>query len=514
MPATLDTLSLELVDLIVTLLEPNQGLARYATISKTWQYAVERYTFKHPQSFSSELSRLKMIIGDSPRRIGHVKSLSYSIDLPLFSLNRHTNFERRREHQANLVAFRNEVINLWTELATWQDNSHVSSQGLKLVLSADTPSYRDRYRESPTSTGYGHERWAYPEHSLTLHNDKEDPLALPSLSSISDLSIATSGRRIHPTAIKQILDSLPHLCKLDLKIWPVKRKNKSLRAEMRNALASALESPSLQNLEVLRIDMEESTPYDHNYQTAEIDPDYPDGDHLCRAVCTLAQRSLRELYMGQECLISPVLWGFDRVNRDREEKSFPYLEKLQIDFALYTYDGRWYYTGDPSEGADHGFNEADHRDAAPPLTSDSEPDSCSSYNSEYADTLNEELEDELNGNTPYNSWRQVPDLSMFNPLIRALVSATLRMPRLMALRVRANNPGEDEYGISVECAGPGIRAQGVYSEGISSTLQPEDQLGKWRWVVHMGYRGSWDLPGDIQELMREKLGEEGEILIF
>ncbi|KAL3469567.1 hypothetical protein BJX99DRAFT_251913 [Aspergillus californicus] len=430
--ATLDSLSSEIIDLIIKHL----GLGGYAAISRTWQCAVERYTFRHIAAYSDELPRLQSLVGQDPRRLSLLQTLSYKIDLPLHSLNRRRNFERRREHQANLVAFRQEVVCLWTELAAWQDEDSLApSQDLNLVLVAEVPLYRGR-DDLPwweiLGPGLGCECWAHPEHSLSLDNSVDGPPSLPVLPRVTNLIIARSGRRIHPTAIQEILVSLPNLRFLDLTIWPVKPKNKAIRAEMRDHLARALDAPSLEKLEILRITMDEWTPCNHNFMITDIqDPNYPDGDHLNRAVCKLVQTSLRELHLLGEYMISPVLWGLDGENPDRETNLFPHLQKLEVRFPIITYDGRWYYTGDPRCGMDdQDFEDEDDDDdgfggGQTPSSTSSDTDSCSSTY--------------LNGVNPQAAWRTSPDPAMFDPLIKGLVSAAARMPELVSLRASTTN---------------------------------------------------------------------------
>ncbi|KAL2857283.1 hypothetical protein BJY01DRAFT_137459 [Aspergillus pseudoustus] len=279
---------------------------------------------------------------------------------------------------------------------------------VRLAVAAEALPVIDRDRDGEcTPFGIGHQRWAYPEHKLTPHDNDGEAFTIPVLRNVAEFEVYKSGRRICPTAISQIISSLSNLRKLEVYAFPVQPKYKNLRAEMRDNLAHALDNPVLENLEVLRIEMEEETPCSHNYPiTAQEDPVYPDRDHLCRAVCNLAQRSLRELYMVGPCLISPALWGLSssNLNTDKLEITFPHLETVKIEFILVTYDGRWYYTSDPSEAlSDEGDDIPGQTDSQRELASDSDSGSCSSFNSEYHDEIDEDRQDYLNGKQPYNS---------------------------------------------------------------------------------------------------------------
>lgn len=225
---------------------PSQGLSRYATISKKWQMAIEQYTFSAVKTDSSNFPKLKQIIGTCPRRKCILKELFYRIDLPPYSENQKHCFERHREHKANLFAFRKGLKDLWEELSLWS-NGENASLGLRLVLTVDAP-----------VKGVGDDGWACPEHSLTLDDSEESAdsadSVLPNFPCIISLHLARTGRRIHPTTIGILLLSLPNIRNLDMKMHPVQRKHKTLVVKYRNALAKALESPTLHNLETADMD--------------------------------------------------------------------------------------------------------------------------------------------------------------------------------------------------------------------------------------------------------------------
>ncbi|KAL4866006.1 hypothetical protein BDV12DRAFT_173545 [Aspergillus spectabilis] len=124
---------------------PSRGLARYATISQKWQFAIERYTFASLVTFSDDLFRLKRVVGNCSRRRSHVRELWFSIDLPLYSDSRRSCLERLEEHQANLAAFQQGVQDLWEELLRW--NKECPPSGMKLVLNAEAPVDRGRENE-------------------------------------------------------------------------------------------------------------------------------------------------------------------------------------------------------------------------------------------------------------------------------------------------------------------------------------------------------------------------------
>ncbi|KAL4779252.1 hypothetical protein BJX76DRAFT_361966 [Aspergillus varians] len=488
---SLDTLPLEVLNLILFSLgdtapprisrlsdgpPPNQGLSCYAAISRKWQTAVERYTFAAVKTNSSDLAQLKRVVAKWPCRRNILKALLYQIDLPVYSASRSRCFERRREHQANRRTFQNGVQDLWEALSLWNDGDNVSS-GLRLVLTAEAPV---QFPE-----GLQADRWAYPEHSLTLDDAGVTPV-LPKISCITALQVAYAGRRIHPAAIGTLLASLPNLQDLDLKIWPIQRQHRALVAEHITTLAQALESPTLARLEQLRIWLGQHTPGDHNYETALArDPSYPAGDVLNHAVFKLAQRSLRELYLDEAWMISPALWGV-----------ISHSSRMMA---------RWLCTGDPNEVRPL------EGDAPPPPREEPEPDSDSnsSFNSEVGDEIDDYHEEVLNGDEPRHPWRVKPDPDTFHPLACVLVAAVLRMPSLEHLKIGTTQAGAEYHEVKFEYLRPGRTADTVPFED-----QTPEQREKWRWIVSLGLEASWELPEDIRELMERRMGEDGEVIFY
>ncbi|KAE8313620.1 hypothetical protein BDV41DRAFT_536408 [Aspergillus transmontanensis] len=113
--------------------------------------------------------------------------------------------------------------------------------------------------------------------------------------------------------------------------------------------------------------------------------------HLCRS-------SLEALNLTRSCLISPVLFN--------GTAPFPYLQNLNIDAVMLTYDGRWYYTGDYSSMNCH---------------------------LQYSAEDTERGEAMLNGQEPHHLWRTEPDPEMFGALVKSMAEGMNRMPRLLLL---------------------------------------------------------------------------------
>ncbi|KAL4906727.1 hypothetical protein BDW74DRAFT_177037 [Aspergillus multicolor] len=475
---------------------PSQALASYATVSRKWQAVVEQYSFAAVKTTSSNLAQLKEVIAGCARRRDNLRALFYQIDLPAYTKNQNHRFERRQDHEANVVAFQAGIQELWAELSRWGLGENPAS-GLRLVLTA----------EAAVPFPVWEDRWVYPKHSLTLDAPSVDP-GLPMLPCVSLFQLAETGRSVHPAAIRTLLDTLVNLRDLHLKIWPIRRRHRALVAEHMTALAQALESPALSRLRILRIWAGQHTPLDHSYDTAlGRDPDYPDGDVLNQAVYKLMQQSLQELYLEEAWMISPALWGANDqgvANKGEDSTLLPYLRIVSVRFPLMAYDGRWFYTGDPREIPPL------EGDTPPPDWEESDSDAASSFGG-FPDEIPYYRDGVLNGDQPEHPWMVRPDPSTFHPVARAITSAVLKMPQLQHLRVGTTETGGEGYEIDLEYVQPGIKA-----DSIPSAHQTPEQRGRRRYVVSLGLDAQWDVPDDIREPMERRISADrgGEVIFY
>ncbi|KAL4875379.1 hypothetical protein BJY04DRAFT_232653 [Aspergillus karnatakaensis] len=537
MPATLDSLSLELTEIAVWHLFLNSlgdrhSFASYALVSRKFQVAVERILYT-----TRELSSNVASISAHPWRRKALRSLTLNIALPDYDSDNRYVLEQRREHSANLAAFRNSVVDLWKQLSRWKDKSPGT---LELTVTAAAETDEESY-------GWYHEddednRWLYRENLLAL----ADTVQLPTVACVYSFEIGTSGRPVHPQTVGRMLRSLPDLRSLHLRIAPGQMKNRAVRAQYRVDLALALESPTLSKLEVLGLSMGEITPENHDFSIVEDkDPAYPDGDVLCHAIRKLAQRSLVELSLGT-VVISPALFS-----ASGEEVSFPFLKEVTVSFPLFTHDGRWYYTGDrpnydleeedyDGEASSEGETlegAASEEQSPTQQDSDSEEDfdygtpdwavgkeqklnidiptedesDCES--SEQRAPLNTDRSNYLNGDLPDRRWRNRPDPETFNPLVQALTEAALRMPKLDVLRFRTKlGRGDDslhrDRDITFQFLAPGYLLAKCIWAGYK-----EPGCKKWRWVVDLGEYVQWEVPEDVLAMMKERVGEDGEVMV-
>ncbi|OGM49435.1 hypothetical protein ABOM_003579 [Aspergillus bombycis] len=442
---------------------PILNIASYAVISRSWQYAVERFTMADIHTHSSDLLSFREIFS-RPRRRQTLRRLEYEIDLPVFSANRVSRSERHKERDK---AFKKGLIDLFDGLATWD------KQGVYLAI---TTSSSVDLGHRPLDLDMG----LWPRYrtlrDIYLSSDNAE---LPELSCIGSLYIPDVERYLYPSVIAWIISSLPGLESLRLKLNAPAPRKKELQ-EYRLALAKALDSPSLSNLKELYISFEESIPLNHSYETQAEDPVYPDGDVLNLSLRRLAETApLESLVLTGWWPISPALFN--------GTAPFPYLQDLHIDAAMLTYDGRWYYTGNPDSVDPHFQFDTDEDEG-----SDSDP----SIISEDTEAANGQGEAVLNDDEPQHLWRTEPDPQMFDALMKSMAEAMNRMPRLLGLEFRMGVYPTGDHAISFEYSATGH---------VPCGDRCRDTLSQWA--------AKWEIPDEILKLWRERLGWEGVILL-
>ncbi|KAE8318612.1 hypothetical protein BDV41DRAFT_521528 [Aspergillus transmontanensis] len=492
----MDYLSQEILQIIITHLlavppikhptpwepQPVPKVAQYATISRNWQYAVERFTMADIKKYSADLDMFRQVFS-TPRRRKLLRKLEYEIDLPTYSKNRILCLERRRESKANDEAFNWGVKDLFDEMSSWE------TQGMDVTLTASSPMDRHR-RSSELGCGLSDKRWSFEDNYLTLDSE----VSLPQLPFVEGLTIANARRSLHPSAIGKIISSLPSLEQLTMELNAPKAKRVEMQNEHRASLANALESTSLSNLRTLDIYIEQDIPYNHNFKNQPTDPQYPDGDVLNIAIRKLAEKThLTTLNLTGWWLVSPALFNTD--------KTFPYLQKVQIQGALITYDGRWYYSGNPAD-VEASYDPIRYGDDD---EDSSDSDSNSSFNSEFQDSLPEHREALLNGERPYHMWKTQPDLQMFDPLMKVMATAILRMPRLRTFSFSIGWNYMDDNAILFEYLKPG--------EELEPFGYRPHELDMTRCYVTLMPEVRWEVPGDVATLWKEAVGDKGVVAV-
>jgi hypothetical protein len=100
---------------------PKKFFPKYATISRNWQYAVERITFSSIGLKSTELGDFSRMFAPAHRN-AVLRSLRYEIVLPTYDDLACAVFESAEDQDANDDAFSEAVHGLFAVLKSWPEN--------------------------------------------------------------------------------------------------------------------------------------------------------------------------------------------------------------------------------------------------------------------------------------------------------------------------------------------------------------------------------------------------------
>ena len=127
-------------------------LPAYATISRSWQYAIERQTFREIAIKSTELVDLSHIVVNHRRK--SLRRLELIVILPTYTDKACAKFETNEDTQSNNQVFTKAIQNLLALLRSWHDEFQTTEndggaliqQSLRLYI-GDCYSPKDcRYR--------------------------------------------------------------------------------------------------------------------------------------------------------------------------------------------------------------------------------------------------------------------------------------------------------------------------------------------------------------------------------
>ncbi|EON63416.1 hypothetical protein W97_02643 [Coniosporium apollinis CBS 100218] len=146
----MDRLSLEILAIIVSYLNPSDFI-EYVSVSRQWQFAIERYTFRSLRLKSDDYDFFTRVCSDS-HRAAAIAELEYDVILPAYSDEQCAKFESEKDEKANNEAFTNAIKRLFETLHLWgnpsNDGAH-KMRGRPIMLSLGAYSTTDpRYREA------------------------------------------------------------------------------------------------------------------------------------------------------------------------------------------------------------------------------------------------------------------------------------------------------------------------------------------------------------------------------
>lgn len=493
-------LSPELLSIIFTHLLAKSAQERpsaYATVARSWQYAVEAFSLADLTIKSKELETFgRRFSGPGRHRRGLLRQLNFNIGLP-------THGDSQRDHTTNECAFGSAVQSLFALFESWDkeyDADHVGQEGsaasrsgpnvkLNLWLSYDVDT---KNADGPVDHAFNvcNSSAARRYHTLLPEFN------LPQVQCVTGLTIGLSlGRAPHPATLCQIASLLPSLESLDLSWWDPAVKRYEMRKEHRAALAVGLRSlsialPKLERLCIRRQDGRD--PSNHSFACGNLQNDGV--DILCDAIRHLAETChLRELQLENIMISRDLFLG---------SSIFRHLRRLDITSGILAPSGKWYYTGDPAsveayEGDDILDSDDDDDDAESDADSEDSGDEDNSTRDRF-----------VNGERPHHEWRTRSDPDTFNPLIQDLTDAVLkRMPSLQWARLEMGGGLQEILGIIIQ-----------YCEAGHPFISPPGKRRKRPWVEDVTVRrckawvargSEWDVPSELLATWREWAGALG-----
>ncbi|KAJ9637716.1 hypothetical protein H2199_007207 [Coniosporium tulheliwenetii] len=473
----MDRLSTELLAAIISYLEP-PDLINSLTVSRQWQFTVERHTFRSPHVRSSELDRFATVFSAS-NRAGALVKLNFHIVLPAYSDDRCAKFENEKEKKANNEAFTDALIGLFKIFHSWENSNAVRTRPFALNFGAYSPS-DPGFREERDRPG-----------DLMLHRYEHSflsllkPEELPSVESITHFPHGVLGTRcVAAAAIATIAAKLPALESID---WELEdAASQEIRRVIRVVtvyFAQALFAIKASKLKSFSLSFPFIPPQNEFFEfPSAIPPNFsPTDDPLSSALYAISQiPSLQVFRLLGEISISPSLFGPTPSTGETpiaQPATYPSLEAIALELNRTTPSGDWLFAGDPAD-ADLINYDSDTYDSQS-TTSVSSRNSGDSDDSRIHDT------------------RIAPEL--LDPLVRSLTQALSRMPKLNWLNLELRTVGEGA-GLQIFCLGP---------ERPSCGKERDEEPAVRRLEAAWGRGLRWTAPEDVTTLLEEWAGAGG-----
>ncbi|CAG9990385.1 unnamed protein product [Clonostachys byssicola] len=395
------------------------NLSSYATISRTWQWAVEARTFAHIRA-RNDPGYIDKFRANLAGRRHLVRAVSIKIFLPTEGCSRQNYAQDHEVFASTIDIFMN-------ELHQWErdgDGSGASSLGLSIFV------------DSKGRPGRGSSLAKYRFPTLT----EEEASRLPTLRRVTSLRTYTTHRAMHPRAVFMLAAAMPYLEELAIRHYDPRQhdKNREARLDHRAAFVSGISNLRARgNLRRLQIAYEaQSLPTNHDFNEQSFE-DEQGVDPFSEEIRLLSQGPKFEELELDHIPISLDLFYNTRKSdfapaTQTEEAIWENLRKFDIILTMRDAGGRWYFTGTRPDDED-GW-----------VSSGSEYIEDSEFEGSEPETRPRQLAvDEEN---PYCAWRTLLNPETLNPLFTHLSGALGRMPKLTSGYIQAVPlHGEDIY---------------------------------------------------------------------
>lgn len=423
---------------IVPYLDPPFKRPALATVSRRWQTAIERQTFRHISLKSTDLDAFEKIVRGDRRRF--LRSIQYTIVLPTYGKLSCGRFEREPDRLANDNAFTIALHGLFRILRSWDDGKDFikSNCSFRLdILDVYSP-MDDGYRLHGNTNRAERLDAVIPGNGDQISNrDLRDrrfqysylrllrPTDLPLVPAVKSFHTNRMKRSLsHETAI-EIAARLPNLTSGDWYMLDSERLYPTLRRTIRARLTQAVQNllPTA-GLQAIRLYMDQNMLWNHSWQPADLRPTGTTFDPLCRTIreATAECEALTSLYI-RGTLDARLPWP----TPDPTTIVRPFwqnLEHLNVHFHMTTPSGTWYFRAQSrSQNPVQSIPAPSNTQVPPGYGSSEEDDIVAAL--QYSD-----LENTMLSGYPPSVFRLVPNEELLAPLIGAFAQACLQIPSL------------------------------------------------------------------------------------
>jgi hypothetical protein len=439
----------EVYDLIVAHIESAAGDAKptsramstLATVSVTWQRAVEIRTFRKLNLKSSELEDFARIVTGARRT--YLRILSYHIILPTYELRFQDKYECHLDRDTNDVAFTAAIYGIFHTIKSWEtqgkDWHHAR---IELVIAGAS---------SPTDKEVDFRKNTQPFQRLIKRYSFSylrvlDPDQLPSVGAVRALRLPwlRNKRRIAPQTCTELATKLPNLDLLEADLPDDEVAYPAMRRLQRNNLTQSIERCLIsESIKTLAINLVSGLMRNQHWRPMTLLPQGTSHDPLSSTLWNMTRhkKNLNHLYISG-VIDSNLLWRAHTACPI--EPFWQNLTTLHIDFQLTTPCGQWYFRArdDASMSpVEEGLQvKARSEVALPPgykLTMDGEDEEnidLGSWRCAWSDR----------GMLPTRVFRLIPDEKLLEPLIDSFARACQQIPSLANahLETTLNNPTE------------------------------------------------------------------------
>ncbi|KAK4960657.1 hypothetical protein LTR28_005051, partial [Elasticomyces elasticus] len=327
-------------------------LPPFATISRAWQFAIERLTFRSICLYSNELDYFDALCIRHKHRRSILLQLDFRAALPPLAKGAPSRAENDQERQSNDESFTQAIRALFELLKAWEsDGEDRAAPPLQLVLSDPFVASRDsQVRRLDTDIESFQQQQLVNRNGVFTHRYDHSVVGLkphvelPSLRRVARFQASADGlHTIDMGTVARIAASFSNLQSIRWNLDDNERRYVDRRRQYRKGLADALASHDFQQLKDAWIGMLYEAPSNHHATL----PDFLDSgvDPLGASFRKFSQS--QNLVSLTICgVIGPDVFWPTQVN-DKLPPYWPNLEIFDVTFNTAAPSGDWYFQRDP-----------------------------------------------------------------------------------------------------------------------------------------------------------------------